>query len=298
MVQRTSDPVRRTLNTIINLAPTGMIPTKAMSRAVPVTPAEIVADVRRCAPLGVSMVHLHARSEDESPTYRREVFAEIIGGIRETHPDLVLIATTSGRTYQEFDQRSAVLELDGVLKPDMASLTLSSVNFNKTASVNSPDMIVRLAAKMQENGIRPELEIFDLGMVNFAHYLIRKGLIEPPYYFNILLGNIAAAQAKLLHLGVIVSELPEDSVFCVAGIGNAQLDMNVLGMVMGNGVRVGLEDNVWYDAERTIPATNYSLVERVVGIAGALGRRIATPGDLRRCLHLPQQTSPAKLAGP
>jgi uncharacterized protein (DUF849 family) len=286
--------LRSALNTIINLAPTGMIPTKAMSRAVPVTPAEIVADVRRCAPLGVSMVHLHARSEDESPTYRREVFSEIIGGIRETHPDLVLITTTSGRTYQEFDQRSAVLELGGDLKPDMASLTLSSVNFNKTASINSPDMIVRLAAKMQENGIRPELEIFDLGMVNFAHYLIRKELIEPPYYFNVLLGNIAAAQAKLLHLGVIVSELPEDSVFCVAGIGSAQLDMNVLGMVMGNGARVGLEDNVWLDAERTTPATNYALVERVVGIAGSLGRTIATPLQVRDYLRLPRPAGAAR----
>jgi uncharacterized protein (DUF849 family) len=215
--------------TIVNLAPTGMIPTKAMSPAVPVTAEEIIADVRQCADLGVSMAHLHARAEDESPTYKKEVYGKMIAGIRETNPELVLITTTSGRTYQEFSQRSEVLELEGDEKPDMASLTLSSVNFNKTASINSPGMIMRLAEKMQEKGIKPELEIFDLGMVNFAHYMIRKELLQPPYYFNILLGNIAAAQAKLLHLGVIVSELPDDSVFCVAGIGNAQKNVEVVG---------------------------------------------------------------------
>jgi 3-keto-5-aminohexanoate cleavage enzyme len=283
--------LREPLNTIVNLAPTGMIPTKAMSRVVPVTPAEIIADVRRCASLGASMVHLHARNEDESPTYRKEVFAQIIGGIRETNPDLVVITTTSGRTYQDFEKRAAVLDLGGGVKPDMASLTLSSVNFNKTASVNSPAMIMRLAEKMRDNEIKPELEIFDLGMVNFAHYLIRKELIAPPYYFNILLGNIAAAQAKLLHLGVIVSELPQDSIFCVAGIGNAQLDMNVLGIVMGNGVRVGLEDNIWFDDARTVPATNSSLVERVVRIAESIGRKVATPQEVREYLRLPQVTT-------
>lgn len=277
----------RPSKTIVNLAPTGMIPTRSMSEAVPLTPEEIVADVRRCAALGASMVHLHARDADGAPTYAGDVFARIIGGIRETHPGLVVTVTTSGRTYQEFEQRSAALRLEGDLKPDMASLTLGSVNFNKTASVSSPDMIMRLVGAMQEAGIKPELEVFDLGMVNYAHYLIKKGLIDPPYYFNIILGNIAAAQARLDHLGMIVSELPDESYFCVAGIGDAQLDMNALGIVMGNGARVGLEDTVWYDRERTVPATNASLVERVVGVARSLGREIATAREVRGYLGLP-----------
>jgi uncharacterized protein (DUF849 family) len=278
--------------TIINLAPTGMIPTTAMSAAVPVTPAQIIDDVRRCVPLGVSMVHLHARDAAEAPTYSREVFARIISGIRDAHPDLVVTVTTSGRTYQEFEQRAAALRLDGDLGPDMASLTLGSVNFNKTASISSPDMIMRLAQEMQDNGIKPELEVFDLGMVNYAHYLIKKDLIQPPYFFNIILGNIAAAQAKLHHLGLIVSELPDDSYFCVAGIGDAQLDMNTLGIVMGNGARVGLEDNLWYDKARTVPASNSSLVERVVGIASSLEREIATAREVREYLHLSGRTAP------
>ncbi len=275
--------------TIINLAPVGMIPTKAMSEAVPITPAEIIEDVRRCVPMGVSMAHLHARGTDGSPTPEGDVFARIISGIRETDPDLVVTVTTSGRTYSEFEERSAALRLEGDLKPDMASLTLGSINFNRTASMSSPDMIMRLAEEMQNKGIKPELEIFDLGMVNYAHYLIKKGLIQPPYFFNIILGNIAAAQARLHHLGLIVSELPDESYYCVAGIGDAQLDMNALGIVTGNGARVGLEDNIWFDKARTVPASNASLVERVAAVARSLGREVATGRDVRAYLGLPQR---------
>jgi len=278
--------MQKTSKTIVNLVPTGMIPTRAMSPFVPITPEEIVADVRRCAALGVSMAHVHARDEAEAPTYRPDVYARIIAGIRETHPDLVVAVSTSGRTFQEFDQRSAVLALQGDLKPDMASLTLGSINFNRAASMSSPEMIMRLAGAMRERGIKPELEVFDLGMVNYAHYLIKKDLIEPPFYFNIILGNVAAAQAKLHHLGMIVSELPDDAYFCVAGIGDAQLEMNALGIVMGNGARVGLEDNLWYDGARTTLASNASLVERIVGVTRSLEREIATPHDVRACLGL------------
>lgn len=272
--------------TIVNLALTGMIPTKSMNPAVPVTPAEIIDDARRCADLGASMVHLHARGADETPTHDAGIFGEIIAGIRETHPDLVLTVTTSGRTYQEYEQRSAALTLSGDLAPDMASLTLGSINFNKAVSVSSPEMIMRLAEEMQRRDIKPELEVFDLGMVNYAHYLIKKELLRPPHFFNIILGNIAAAQAKLHHLGTIVSELPDESYFCVAGIGDAQLEMNALGIVMGNGARVGLEDNIWYDKARSVPATNTSLVERVVGVAQSLEREIASPRDVRSYLGL------------
>jgi len=271
---------------IINLTPTGMIPTKEMNPQVPITPEEICRDVDACAGFGVSMVHLHARNGQGLPTYEKAIYADLIGRIRERHPGLVLIASTSGRTYSEFWKRSQVLELEGPLRPDMASLTLSSVNFNKVASINSPDMIVDLAAKMQELGIKPELEVFDLGMVNFAHYLIRKGLITPPYYFNIILGNIAAAQAKLLHLGLIVSELPPDSLWSVGGVGDAQLAMNGVGVVCADGVRVGLEDNIYYDEDRQRLASNPALVERVRRLADSLGRPVATPAETRALLGL------------
>ena len=271
---------------IINLAPTGMIPTKEMTPYVPQSPAEIIEDVLKCAPLGVSVAHLHARDTNGLPTYKKEIYREIIAGIKAKNRALVIIVSTSGRTYGEFWQRADVLDLDGEVKPDMASLTLSSLNFNKIASINSPDMIIKLAEKMQKKGIKPELEVFDLGMVNFAQYLIKKGLLEPPYYFNILLGNIAAAQAKLLHLGLILSELPDNSIWSVAGIGDAQCRMNAIGIIDGGGVRVGLEDNIWYDEERTVLTTNYALVERIIKIAAVMGRPVATPLEVRELLKL------------
>ena len=271
---------------IVNLAPTGMIPTRKMTPHVPLTPEEIIADVQKCGKIGVSMVHLHARDNNGVPTYKKEVFAKIIAGIKDNDENMVIIVSTSGRTYQEFDQRSEVLDLEGDVKPDMASLTLGSVNFNKIASVNPPDIIIKLAEKMREKEIKPELEVFDLGMMNYAHYLIRKELIAPPYYFNIILGNIAAAQAKLLHLGLIVSELPENSYWSVGGVGDRQSAMNAIGVVEGDGVRTGIEDNIWYDEGRTTLATNYALVERVKAFAAALCRHIASPSDVRKMLGL------------
>lgn len=259
---------------ILNFTPTGMIPTKEMTPHVPVTPREIVEQVLEVAELGVNMVHLHARDQRTGkPTHEKEIYAEIISGIRRENKDLVLGVSTSGRNFPEFAKRSACLELTGDAKPDFGSLTLSSLNFNKQASVNSPETIQRLATKMQENGIRPELEVFDLGMVNYAKYLIRKGLIRPPYYFNLILGNIACAQANMLSLGLMIKDLPEGSLWSAGGIGSRQLKMNSMAIVAGGGVRVGLEDNIFYDQERTRLATNRELVERVMVVAKAMGRK-------------------------
>lgn len=275
---------------IINLCPTGMITNKKLTPFVPQTPEEIISDVLTCSQMGVSMVHVHACESTGEPTYKKEIYAKIIGGIRKERPELVITVSTSGRIFNEFEQRGEVLDLEGDLKPDMASLTLSSLNFLRTASVNSPDMILKLAEKMQKKGIKPELEVFDIGMVNYANYLISKGLVEPPYYFNIILGNIATAQAKIQHLSLMISELPENSIFSIGGIGLSQKNMNLLGMIIGNGVRVGLEDNIWYDDSKTILATNFSLVERIMRSAGLAGRQIAVPNEVREFLKLPAVT--------
>ncbi|MBP1762994.1 MAG: kce [Firmicutes bacterium] len=269
---------------IINLAPTGMVPTRKDTPYVPLTPEEIIEDVCRCIPLGVSMVHLHARDEDGIPTHRKEVSARIIEGIRTVNSEVIIVVTTSGRNIPEFEKRSEVLELDGDCRPDMASLTLSSLNFPKQASVNSPVIIESLVEKMLEKGILPEFEVFDLGMVNYANYLIQKKNIPAPYYFNILLGNVASAQAKLFHLATIMSEFPPDSICSVAGIGNSQLVANCLGLVAADGVRTGLEDNLWMDDDRAVFSTNYGLVERVCRIARELNRPIATPRQVRDML--------------
>jgi uncharacterized protein (DUF849 family) len=274
-------------NFVLNFAPTGMIPTKGMTPKVPVTPEEIVEDVLEAAELGANMVHLHARELDTGrPSYKKEIYADIISGIRKKDKDLILCVSTSGRNFFEFEKRSEVLELKGELKPDFGSLTLSSLNFNKQASINEPHMIKALAARMQENGIRAELEAFDLGMINYAKYLIRKGLMTPPYYFNFILGNIACAQADLLSLGLMIKELPENSIWAAGGVGNPQLMVNVMALVAGGGVRVGLEDNIWYDQERTKLASNREITERLMIVAKELGKSPYTSKELRSLFKL------------
>ena len=271
---------------IINLAPTGMVPTGAMTPHVPLASRQVVEDVLGCAEAGASMFHLRAREPDETPSYRASNYAEIIDGIREVMPEAVLIASTSGRTHSAFDQRADVLGLPIDSRPDMASLTLGSMNFRNQASLNSPDMVERLAARMAEQQVKPELEVFDLGMMNVAHYLIGRGLVQPPYYFNILLGNFQGAQAKSSHLGAIVAEMPPDSIWSVGGIGRYQIQSNLFGIAEGHGVRVGLEDNIWLDSERTCLATNLDMVKRIRAIADMLGRPVSSITQTRNKLGL------------
>lgn len=274
-------------NLIINFTPTGMIPTKGMTPHVPVSVSEIIEDVHQANEIGITMVHLHARDAVTGvPTYKKEVYAKIISGIRKYAPELVLCVSLSGRDFGAFEKRSDSLLLEGHLKPDMGSLTLSSLNFNKTASVNAPDMVVSLAKMMKEKGIVPELEAFDIGMINYAKYLERKNLIQAPHYFNLLFGNIACSQANLLHSGVMINDLPENALFSLAGIGNEQLKMNSLAIAVGGGVRVGLEDNIWYDKSRTKLATNSELLKRIHLIAHANERAVMPSSEFRLKMNL------------
>jgi len=262
-----------------------MIPTKKMTQHVPVKPEEIINQVLEAAELGVNMVHLHARDYDtEEPTYKKEIYAEIISGIRKENKYLVLCVSTSGRNFPEFEKRSECLELKGEAKPDFGSLTLSSLNFNRQASMNAPDMIKSLTQKMLDNNIRPELEAFDLGMINYGKYLITKKLIRPPYYFNLILGNIACAQANMLSLGLMINELPENSIWSAGGIGDWQLKMNAMAIMEGGGVRIGLEDNIYFDDERKHLATNSQLVERLAHIAKVLGKEPYSQKEAREIL--------------
>jgi uncharacterized protein (DUF849 family) len=270
---------------ILNFTPTGLIPTKEMTPHVPITPEEIAQQVLDVADLGINMVHLHAReSANSEPTYKKELYAGMIRAIRKQDKNLILCVSTSGRFHGEFEKRSECLDLDGDLRPDFASLTLSSANFNNQASINTPQTIQLLARKMLERRIRPELEVFDFGMINYAKYLIKKGFITPPYYFNLILGNIACAQADMLHLGLMIKELPEGSIWSAGGVGDYQLKTNIMSILSGGGVRVGIEDNIWYDTERTKLATNRELVERIVSIAQSLGYSPYTPREARTIL--------------
>lgn len=275
------------MNLIINFTPTGMIPTKEMTPHIPITIQEIVDDLHEAIEIGITMVHLHARDEKTgSPTYKAEVYSEIISRIRKFSSDLVIAVSLSGRIFSEFEKRAEPLKLEGNVKPDMGSLTLSSVNFNREASINSPEIIQELAREMKHRGILAELEAFDVGMINFARYLENKGLLEPPHYFNLIFGNIACAQADLLHTGVMIHDLPPNSIWSIGGVGNYQLRMNSVAIATGGGVRIGLEDNIWYDPARTKLARNRDLIRRVHRLAEANERKIMTPGELRKLLNL------------
>jgi len=152
--------------------------------------------------------------------------------------------------------------------------------------MNSPEMIQALASEMNNKGILPELEAFDSGMINYAKYLAERSLIKPPHYFNLLLGNIACAQADMLHAGLMIQDLPDSSYWSLAGIGDAQLKMNSLAIAFGGGVRVGLEDNIWYDNGRTRLAKNTDLLRRIHHLAEANERTIMAPSGLRELLNL------------
>ncbi len=260
---------------IINFTPTGMIPTKEQTPHVPVSPEEIIEDVHQANELGITLVHLHARDENGRPTYKASVYEKIFSGIRKHCPDLVLCASLSGRDFPEVEKRGEVLQL----KPDMGSLTCSSLNFPRSASINSPQTIPALVERMNELGVIPELECFDSGMVNYSKYLIHKGMVTAPFYYNILFGNISNAQADLGYAGLILHDLPENSYWAFAGIGGEQLKMNTWAIAAGGHVRIGLEDNIWYDQERKKLASNLDLIKRIHTVAELFERPVMTPGE-------------------
>ena len=272
---------------IVNAALTGMVPTRSDSAHVPLTPTEIAADAAGVAAAGAAVVHLHARDERGAPTWRPELYREIVHRVREQRPDLVICVSTSGRVFGELEQRAAVLELDGDERPELASLTLGSLNFPTGASVNEPDTIRRLAERMAERGIVPELEVFDLGMVDYLHYLLDRGILVRPLYVNVLLGSLGTLAATPHNLAAVVRALPADATWSAAGIGRFSLDVTGLALAMGGHVRVGLEDGLWLDADKTEPATNAALVERAARIAAALERPLASPDEARRAIGLP-----------
>jgi 3-oxoadipate:acetyl-CoA acetyltransferase len=268
---------------IINAALTGMVPTKKDTPHVPISIEEITADARRAVDAGAAILHLHVRYPDGRPAYERELNAALFASVRAACPDVLISGSTSGRVFNEIGQRAAVIDAC----PDLASLTLGSMNFATTASVNAPDTIRELARRMRASCVRPELEIFDLGMADFANHLLQRKELEAPLYANILLGSLGTANATALNLATIVRALPPGTTWASAGIGRFQFFVNGLAIAMGGHVRVGLEDNIWMDPEtKRDLATNARLIDRTVAVARAHGREIASCADARRLLGL------------
>jgi len=267
---------------IIQLAPTGLIVQKSDNPHVPISPDEIAADVSRCYKLGVSVVHVHARHKDGTSAFEREIYEDIFEKIKKKCPGIIFCASTSGRGVQDMEKRCQVL----YLKPDMATLTVGTVNFMGKRSNNTIESVKDLADRMGKLGIKPEIEIFESGFINTALYLAKKGHLTCPMHFNLLLGSLGSIPAELRDLVYLVDSIPEGNTWAATGIGRYQIGINAAAIIMGGHVRVGLEDALYYHQATRELATNENLIKRVVRIAGEVGREIATPQEARRILGL------------
>jgi uncharacterized protein (DUF849 family) len=202
-----------------------------------------------------------------------DVYKDIIDGVRKHCPGLPVCVSLTGRHFPEFEKRSAVLEL----MPDMGSLTMSSLNFPKAASINEPDMIIQLIERMDKYGVVPEIECFDSGMLNYTNYLIKKGILKGPHYINVILGNLYNGQSDLSTVASILVNKPQDSVMCLGGIGKDQMKANMLGLLYADGVRIGLEDNLYYKDKDL--ATNGKLLQRLRRIMYDLDLEVMSPKE-------------------
>jgi 3-keto-5-aminohexanoate cleavage enzyme len=266
---------------IITAAVTGGITTRKDNPNLPITPEEIAQGVYNCWKVGAAIAHIHARENDGTPSQKVEVYEEIVSLVRE-RCDIILNLTTTGwgQKGQEEDRWTHL-----VCKPEMATFTPGSMNRNNKVMINSPEFVRKLAAKQMELGIKPEIEIFDFGMIDQALKIEKEGLLKEPLHFQFVLGvpgGIPANTKNLLHL---VESIPNTSTWSIAAVGKWQLPMNLLGIILGGHIRTGLEDNVYYKY-RELAESNAQLVKRLVNYSTELNRDVASPEEARKILGL------------
>ncbi|SDQ16740.1 3-keto-5-aminohexanoate cleavage protein [Virgibacillus salinus] len=265
---------------IITVATTGAVTTRDNSPYLPITPEEIANEVFDSYNAGASIAHIHVRDEKGNPSMDFEKFQETVERIKDKC-DIIINLTSSGGLNLEEEERLKVCEL----APEFASLDAGSMNFGPSVFINSPPFLEKLSNNMNEYNVKPEIEVFDTGMINNALMLAKKGLIKPPFHFQFVLGvpgGMTATPKNLIHL---VDSIPSGSTWSVIGIGKHQLAMNTLGIVLGGHVRVGMEDNVFYKKDE-LAKTNAQFVERIVRISGELGREVADVNETRKILGL------------
>jgi 3-keto-5-aminohexanoate cleavage enzyme len=268
---------------IITVAITGSVPRKKDNPAVPISVAEQVESTQAAYEAGASLVHVHVRNEDETPSSDPERFAALQEGIRRRCPDIIIQFSTGGRG-RALEQRGAMLHL----KPDMASLATGSVNFPTIVYENPPDFVRTLARQMRDLGVKPEIEVFDLAMLYNTADLVAEGLILPPQHVQFVFGVKHALPARRDILEFEVAKLKEllpAATWTAAGIGRHQLEVNHWALEMGGHCRTGLEDNVRWDRDRLAPS-NAALVKRVAELCAQHGRPVATASQARAMLGL------------
>ena len=273
---------------IITAALTGAVTPKAKNAHIPITPEEIAADAYACWKAGAAMVHLHMRADDGLGAMDKEKFRETIKLIRSHKDcDVIINCTSSGASPEHpatDDERMAHhRELSGI---EMGSYDAGSFNWMPGGVfVNSPQFLQKLGDLYMEKGIKPELEIFDAGMLGVANYFVKKGHLPTPCHYQFCLGVLGGMPATGENLLYLVQHIPAGSTWTVTGVGRGAWPMVAAGIVMGGNVRVGFEDNIYLEKGHKA-ASNGELVEKVVRLAKELGREIATPDEARKILSL------------
>jgi 3-keto-5-aminohexanoate cleavage enzyme len=269
---------------VISVAITGSLPSKQHNPAVPITVSEQVESTHEAFEAGASLVHVHVRDDAGAPSSDPDRFSQVLMGIREHCPGMIVQFSTGGRGRSAAERGSAL-----ALGPDMASLATGSVNFPDSVYENSPALVDDLASAMFRYGIKPEVEVFDLAMLYNALALAERGLLTAPIHVQFVLGLKNALPARREVLAFLVNELRAlagDATWTAAGMGRHQLQVNQWSLELGGHCRTGLEDNVRFDATR-LAASNAELVQRLAGMLAQYERFPASPGEARAILGLP-----------
>ncbi len=268
---------------IITAAITGSRVTRDVAPYIPITPDEIVQSAIECWDAGAAIVHIHVRDPKTGlGTQDRDLFRQVVEPLREK-TDLVLCLTTSGIPGRNLpiEERLRPLELE----PKLASYDAGSINLGESVFINTPEFLETAAKRMRDKGVKPELEVFDVGMIVTCLRMRDQGYLEEPLHFQFVLGTPWGSPATpkcFLHM---YEYLPQNSTWSIIGIGKGHLPMSMMGLIMGGHIRVGMEDNIYYQ-KGVLAASNAQFVDRTVRIAREYGREVATPREAREILGL------------
>jgi 3-keto-5-aminohexanoate cleavage enzyme len=265
---------------VLTAALTGPIATKADNPALPVTPEEIAAEAKAAWEAGASIVHIHLRDGDGRPTADLDIARRVVALIKQACPVLIQLSTGVGLGVP-LEQRARLVETC----PAMATLNVCSMTFNDAEFLNPPAEVRRLAARMRELGVKPELELYDTGHVEMALALVEEGLLAEPLQFSLVLGvrgGMPASVESILH---VVGRLPPGAVWQAIGIGRHNLTMTAIGLAMGGNARTGMEDTLMLRRGEPAPG-NGALVQRLADVTRALDRPIASVEQTAELLGL------------
>ncbi len=268
---------------IITAAITGSRMMRDVAPHIPMTPEEIAQSALECWEAGAAIVHIHVRDPKTGlGSQDINLFRRVVEPLREK-TDLVICLTTSGIPGRNLPVNERLASLS--LKPELASFDAGSINLGNGVFSNPPEFLDQAAKRMKEEGVKPEIEVFDLGMIVTALRMRDEGKLEDPLHFQFVLGTPWGAPATPKSFLHFYEHIPENATWSNIGIGKQQLHMAMMALIMGGHIRIGMEDNI-YVRKGVMAKTNAELVDRVVRICREYGREIATPDEAREILGL------------